>query len=284
MSEFYWPIHRRFLYFFLPMHILWKTLNKSHKDLIRASNKYQNNFRDDYAGKRIYGEERTQGGSIWTSLKLNNIDNDRFIKFLKDSVPNNKKLDVLEIGPGGGYYTNYFISKYKIKSYKAIEISNYFAKKLNFYFAELGRNFNVINGDALEELRKFEDKSCDIILFASTFHHLVDRDIIFKEIERILKKNGKAIFREPTHYIPRILDLLKKSFKINGYLNKKTFCNKEFIATHHFCTTEEFSDYLENCKHLFLTKIKFHQIKNKFFKTIFRKFSAIEMMLVITKK
>lgn len=280
--DFYWPYYKRFLYFLLPMNILWKILDNSSKDLIRSTNIVQNNSWDDYSGKKIYGDQRKKGGVIWDNLNDANISNDIFINFLNVNIPKTS-LNVLEIGPGGAFYTRFIIENFNVESYKAIEVSSYFANKLNNIFKELGRNFHVVQGDALKELRYIDDEKYDLIVFASTFHHLVDRENIFIEIQRILKKEGLVIFREPCHYIPRIIDLLKKIVKKN-YLNKSNFCKKSFIATHHFCTLWEFKTYIKNLKDLEIKNVNFKFGKNKIFKALLGRFVSSEILIKIVKK
>ena len=42
----------------------------------------------------------------------------------------------------------------------------------------------------------FDDESLDFVIVNSLLHHL-DLDLTFPEISRVLKENGKLIFREP---------------------------------------------------------------------------------------
>ena len=280
--DFYWPLHKRFLYLLLPMNILWKILDDSSKDLIRSSNIVHNNTRDDYSGERIYGDIRKKGGVIWDNLNYKNLSDDIFINFLNANIAKSS-LNVLEIGAGGAYYTRFIIENFKVSSYKAIEVSRYFANELDHKFKRLGKNFQVVLGDALKELKYIEDEKYDLIIFASTFHHLVDRENIFIEIQRILKKEGLVIFREPCHYLPRIIDLMKKIITKN-YLHKLIFCKKDFIATHHFCTLWEFKAYIKNLQNLEIKNMNFKFGKNKFFKALFGRYVASEILINIVKK
>ena len=280
--DFYWPLYKRFLYLILPMNILWKILDDTSKNLIRDSNISQNNTREDYSGKELYGSGRKKGGIIWDNLNTKNISNDIFINFLNANI-DKTSLNVLEIGPGGGYYTRYIIEKFKVSSYKCIEVSRYFANELDRKFQKLGKKFTVIEGDALKELKLIKDEKYDLILFSSTFHHLVDREDIFVEIERIIKKRGIIIFREPCHYLIRIYDLIRKMLK-NNYLNKYKFNNKNFIATHHFCTLWEFKTYIRNLPNLVITDTEFKYGKNKFIRALFGRYVSSEILLKIVKE
>lgn len=264
------------------MNILWKVLDDSSKNLIRSSNVRENNTRDDYSGKEIYGSERKEGGLIWDNLNAKNISGDIFINFLNSNIKKTS-LNILEIGSGGGYYTRYIIDNFTVNSYKAIEISSFFADELDRKFKRLGKNFSVIEGEALKELKSIEDEKYDLVLFASTLHHLVDRENIFVEIERILQKDGSIIFREPCHYLPRIFDLIRKMLREN-YLDKYKFCSKDFVATHHFCTLWEFQTYIKNLRKLEITKINFKFGKNKFLKALLGRYVSSEILLKIVKK
>ena len=264
------------------MNILWKILDESSKNLIRSSNIRQNNSRDDYSGKEIYGSGRKKGGVIWDNLNYENISKDIFINFLNSNI-NKNYLNILEIGPGGGYYTRYIIENFTVCSYKAIEVSSFFANELDHKFKRLGKNYTVIEGEALKEIKSINDEKYDLVVFGSTFHHLVDREIIFIELERILKKDGSIIFREPCHYLPRIFDLIRKFLREN-YLNKYKFCTKDFVATHHFCTLWEFKTYIKNLRKLEISNFNFKFGKNKFFKAVFGRYVSSELLIKIIKK
>ena len=50
----------------------------------------------------------------------------------------------------------------------------------------------------------FEDNSFDVVLLFHVIHHLDDLDKNFKEIHRVLKKNGKIIIYEPNKLNPLV--------------------------------------------------------------------------------
>ena len=264
------------------MNILWKILDDSSKNLIRSSNIIENNTRNDFSGKELYGANRKKGGMIWDNLNYKNISNDIFINFLNSSIKKTP-LNVLEIGPGGGFYTRYIIENFEIVSYKAIEISSYFANALNSKFQSIGRNYTVIEGEALKELKDIKNEKYDLIIFASTFHHLVDREDIFKELNRIIKESGLIIFKEPCHYLPRIFDLIRKFLKKN-YLNKYKFCKNDFIATHHYCTLWEFKSYIKNLPNLVIRDTEFKYGKNKFIRALLGRYVSSEILVKIVKE
>ena len=63
---------------------------------------------------------------------------------------------------------------------------------------------------------------------------------MFKNINNHLKQEGHFAI-EPTHYIPRIFQLLKKYF--NNYRKKEYWSKIENLSTHHFCTLSEFKKF-----------------------------------------
>ena len=288
--DFYWPFYKRILYLLLPMHILWKILDNKSKDLIRSANMFHNNTRKDYSGKQIYGEFREEGGLIWENFKIEKIKSDFFISFLKNNFDfsNSKDLSILEIGPGGGFYTRYIIENLKVTDYIAIEVSDFFADQLRRNLKNESTKSQILQGDALEEIRKLEKNKFDLIIFLSSFHHLADRDEIFKQLERILKKNGSIIMKEPTHYIPRIYELIRKIlFQKDefgrSYLDKLHFCKKQFVATHHFISFEELKNYIKLTGGLVIKKINYKYGRKKIFKLLLGKYASNELITKIVK-
>ena len=289
--DFYWPFYKRILYLFLPMHILWGLLNEETREYIRSSNKLHNNNREDYSGKKLYGEFRNEGGLIWESFDYEKVKNDPYINLINNFFK--KKLGtsirVLEIGPGGGFYTKYIINNENIKAYTGIEISNYFAECLKQRFDEIGKNqFLVINGDALEEIMSLEENKFDLIILASSLHHLPDRDKLFIELARVLDKKGEILIKEPCHYLPRIADLIRKILfqkDVNGnsYLSAKHFCRQKMIAIHHFLSLEEIKFYISKTKNLKINIAKYKFGRNKFYKLLFKRFASSQIYMSIIK-
>ena len=76
-------------------------------------------------------------------------------------------------------------------------------------------------------------------------------------------KGSKILFIEPTHYIPRIANLLKKYIKTH---RKKIFWeDRNNLSTHHFCTEKEIKilSKINNFKYCETKIIKLHPIYNK---------------------
>tara|TARA_B100000579_G_C22742112_1_gene809626 strand:- start:354 stop:1223 length:870 start_codon:yes stop_codon:yes gene_type:complete len=282
--DFYWPILKRIEYLFLPHNHIWNRLDNPTKEMIRKSNQFHNNSRADFSGKEIYGKERKEGGCIWDNFKLNINEDDPYMRFFNDCNKTriSRDIDVLEIGPGGGYYTRYILETNNVSSYIGLEISTYFADYLNQKLSRLNSNYIINNCDSLEGLKKLKDESIDLIIINSTLHHLTDRKEIFLELDRVLRVEGKILLREPCHYIPRIIDLLGKCL-FNNYLSKDEFCNFRFISTHQFCTVGEIKNYCKKISSLKLSKIDYIFGKNKLYRKLFGKYVSSELMVEITK-
>lgn len=106
---------------------------------------------------------------------------------------NLKGKKILEIGCSTGNASKEIIDL-KNNSYVGIDIDEGYielAKKNNLY-----GNFEKMDGRSLN----FENEYFDLILINSMLHHVSDADarLIFKEAERVIKKNGRILIAEPT--------------------------------------------------------------------------------------
>jgi len=101
--------------------------------------------------------------------------------------------DVLEYGCGPGH--NAFFLAQHARKLIAIDISDFAIRSAS----ETAEELNITNAEFREmnaEELDFEDNSFDLVFGNSIIHHL-DLDICFREIKRVLKPGGKAIFYEP---------------------------------------------------------------------------------------
>lgn len=90
-------------------------------------------------------------------------------------------------------------SNYKKKNKLILEIGSG-NKKIhqNSICIDLIDSINVdIVGDIYDVIKKFDDNSVDLIFSSHCFEHLDDLKLIFKEISRVLKINGKLQFIVP---------------------------------------------------------------------------------------
>lgn len=111
--------------------------------------------------------------------------------FKKYNFENSK---VLEIGTGTGFVPSIAISNsVKIKFYTCTDISEKILdiaqKKISNFKTKIKFDYKKLSDKNLP----FEDNSFDYILLNSVLHHIPETDYFFKEISRILKKNGHLI-------------------------------------------------------------------------------------------
>ncbi len=145
--------------------------------------------------RKIWGEDWSKNGDEWSDQAL--FCNQPYAKWKQSIVETfiNKNIDknstVLEIAPGRGRWTEYIVKKAKHIilvdiSEKLIDYCKH--RFLNFenivYYVNDGKNFPFIRDDQI-----------DFIWSYDSFVHM-EKDVIesyFKEFNRILKLNGKAV-------------------------------------------------------------------------------------------
>lgn len=223
-----------FFYFILQNRHVWKLLSDEEKAQIIDVNYNYNNFRPDYK------PELYQDGKNWESNLKSSEDYRNWEEKINEYLKISKPLEVCEIGPGTGYYSRLIIKNNNISSFTGIEINSFFKNYLKNNISQIKRN-----KFKFEILEKFEDieknKKFDLIYSLSAIHHIPDREHLFKNINNHLKQEGHFFAIEPTHYIPRIFQLLKKYF--NNYRKKEYWSKIENLSTHHFCTLNEFKKF-----------------------------------------
>lgn len=105
-----------------------------------------------------------------------------------------KGMKILDLGAGTGRYSLYLASKgYEVT---AVELVEKHAKLIKSAKKD-NMNLNVINGNALNELKKFKDNSFHMILCFGPLYHLEklsEREECVREIKRVCTENGKMLF------------------------------------------------------------------------------------------
>ena len=222
----------RAIFFLLRNDLVWNLMSSEDREFVQKNNLVFNTKRDDYADpiKYDFGNnfDSTEGRE---NNKICNI----LLEYLNDVNPE----VVIEFGPGSGYYTRSIVEFPSVKKYIGIDVNEAF---LSFVSGKL-KTFNksdftyeVLVGDgSLMQL-----PNADSMIFLNTVHHIPNRKDLFANVVKSFRNQGSIFVCDPSHYIPRIVQLFKRFFS-RGYLSDRHAQN---LATHHFCSTGE---YLEVC-------------------------------------
>ena len=223
-------------YLFLRNDKVWERLSEQEKKFIFQENLFFNNERQDYKNPQNYGKSRVDGGENWDSLASRaSLPRGKIIEKVLEQI---KPQSVLEIGPGGGFFTKQVCEKPYVGEYVGVDIVRPFLDYLKPRLDKLKiqkRNFEfeLVLGDffTLNYQNKF-----DLIVLFSTVHHIPNRKELFFKLAGFLKKDGFILCIDPSHYLMRKIHLLKN---IPYYL-KKSYQNLGNLSTHHFCSFEEY--------------------------------------------
>lgn len=133
----------------------------------------------------IWGWETVAGKKRWA----------RRVDMLTSHIESTTR--VLELGCGSGYFTKELVKT--DANITAIDISQ---DLLDMAITKVqSKNVNFMIGNAYE--MDFEDCSFDTVVGSSVLHHL-EIDLALKEICRVLKPTGSALFTEPNMLNPQI--------------------------------------------------------------------------------
>ena len=153
--------------------------------------------------KRAYRWFHSKDGFMHMSISFDNkVDKNgtyyqpcEVIKYIKDDT---KKI--MELGCGQGANLYYLGSKYPNISFTGIDLNPNIDKKLE--------NVELIKGD-YHNLDMIRDNSCDIVYAFETLCYSTNKDKIFNEVYRILKKDGVFIIFDG--YAKKKRDILNSS-------------------------------------------------------------------------
>ena len=199
-------------------------------------------------------------------------------KYLRDHFDN-----FLEIGCGTGYVTKMIAKKFPDKK---IYASEYLLSGLDEAKARL-ENFNNVSLIRLDA-RKIESKNkYDIIGAFDVIEHISEEDIVLKEINNSLKKNGKFIFSVPQHeFLWSIYDDLgfhKRRYSRKYLVQKLKENNFEIIYINSFNSFLLPAMYVSRFLNKFKKKEEFDvmdELKiNNFLNNIFKKILNFEYFL-----
>jgi SAM-dependent methyltransferase len=143
----------------------------------------------------LYG--KTHNGSVGKSWVEHN---NTFVDFIASECYGN----VLEIGGGNLHIANKIAESDKVNNYHIID-SN--------IFKENATTYKFTFSEDLFDLNQIPDKSYDFIIHSHTLEHLYEPVLELKQLNRVLKSNGKMFFS-----VPLINNMLNQ-----GYTNALNF-------------------------------------------------------------
>lgn len=189
--------------------------------------------------------------------KLSIIDDGRLDLAEKIRSKLNIHGNVLEMGSGHSWMTGTISKSKKVNNAWCIDSSK------RIMTEEVPKVFKKIKADEKKITRVLgsfyeipcEDNYFDFIIFESSFHHVADYSKIFKEIKRILKKDGIVICTRERFLPANKFETLKKykSHKKHGILERIfTYDQYRYIAemNHFHLTIEPFFWYPKKNKKL----------------------------------
>ena len=239
------------LYLFSRNDYSWRFLSDEDKARVLDANKEHNVNREDYANPEKYGGKRNSEGENWDNFKLRQDDHRG--QPLKKLLEDKKPARVLEIGPGAGYYTRLICESESVTHYTAIDIGPAFLEYLRPRLESIKQNktfsYDLILGDVVETDLK---GTYDCIVLLSAIHHIPNRAELFEKLNSSLRSDGVVYSFDPSHYSPRIFNILRKCI-FNGYLRKLFYL--ENVSTHHMCSLGEFKHIVSNLPELAIEKV-----------------------------
>lgn len=271
------------LYLLLRNDNSWGLLSDEEKTKVFEANCNHNTTRDDYANPEMYGCGRNEGGENWDSFCLH--DNDCRGQNLKDILERKKPASVLEIGPGAGFYTRLICVHKSVKHYTAIDIGGAFLEYLRPRLENVKQNksfsYELVQGEAVGT--DLADKY-DFIVLLSAVHHIPNRLELFEKLNSLLLNDGVIYCFDPSHYIPRIKNVIKKCL-FDGYLRKSFYSNN--YGTHHMCSLGEYKKILRAIPELSIEKIIFqlpYSVRRFEWLFISNKWFSNEIGIILSKK
>jgi len=116
----------------------------------------------------------------------------------------------LELGAGTGYFSLNLLQAGVVSEATCTDISPGMVEALARNAARLGLDVEAHVADA-EDL-PFDDGSFDLVLGHAVLHHLPDLDRAWREIHRVLRPGGVAVFAgEPSRYGDRLANVPKRA-------------------------------------------------------------------------
>jgi len=248
------------LYLFLRNDYSWSLLSDKEKARVLNANKGHNTAREDYANPEEYGAKRFAGGENWDSFKFdkNNYRSNALLELLE----HNKPIRVLEIGPGAGFHTRLICMHPSVRHYAGIDIGQAFLDYLEPRLEKMKEEKDLTSTLICGEAAKITlPGKYDLIVLFSTVHHIPNRMDLFCNLNNLLSEDGIIFCCDPSHYLPRIINLIKKCI-FRGYLKRDHYLNKYNMATHHMCSYGEYKKIIRKLPSLKIENV-FYQLPEK---------------------
>jgi len=233
------------LFYLLPYHWVWNLLNNKEKISLLNASKIFNN--------RIFAKPENYDIIHKRPDSYKEAKNGKIIQYVLEKY---RPTSVLEIGPGSGFYLRQFLDFPSVKEYTAVDIVKEFTDYIKRFVLLNGeeKKVDLICGDFLET--KF-NKKFDLVVFMSALHHITDRTSFVEMCASLLSDNGRMVFIEPHHGLPRIFRLLKKYIK--HHHKRQYWQDAKNIPTHHYLSLAEIK-YLSRKAKLRISELSFFSI------------------------
>lgn len=215
-------------YILKPNQSVWESLDDAQRKKIKQINFGYNSFRPSY----------TPEGYKLGQNYLSEESRTKFLegRLLEEFLERRKPENVLEIGPGSGFYTKMIVDCPSVAHYTAVEINQFFGEYLDTCIEDNSDvDHHVIIGD-YDQVTAFD---FDTVVAMSSIHHIPDRAQMFAYFSQLSDRDFTLFAFDPAHYIPRIVRLLRK---VPRYIRNKTYSNESSWSTHHFVRIGEYED------------------------------------------
>jgi glycosyltransferase involved in cell wall biosynthesis len=185
----------------------------------------------DFKNKNIFEEE----AGTYQKVFFENTLGARYIDKREKEIVNkylenfdkNSHIKILDIGPGGGRWSELLLGHFPNSEVYACDLSNGMVRGLNEKFKNEPR-FNGRVGD-MQSL-PFEDGLFDLVISIRAIKYATNQKKVFDEIYRVLKPTGMAVIELPyLNFIYRIVRKFKLFGKIGEYANRITLLDQRHI-------------------------------------------------------
>jgi len=131
---------------------------------------------------------------------------------------------VLEMGVGSGIHAKYLLTKFPQLDYTGLDISEGMLKEARKKLSGFKKVKLVVDDG---HKTKFKNKSFTNIFMSGSLHHFERPKQAFKEVYRLLKPGGKAVFMEPNcYFIKNFLSAVTNPIEKNVLLMRKSNFSK----------------------------------------------------------